>query len=136
MLKISVANLLSRRLPIKEIRQIAERVLIEEGIEEGEVSVVLAGDELLLELNRKYRGVDKTTDVLAFPFEEEECLGEVIISVDAARDQARAYGHSIKEEIKILLVHGILHLIGYDHEVEEEASKMQARERGIIEGIG
>lgn len=91
-----------------------------------EVSIYLTGDENMRKLNRDYRGKDKPTDVLSFTFGEcvGDCvlLGEIVISVDTARRQAEEQGHSLEDEIRRLLVHGFVHLMGYDHELggEEE----------------
>jgi rRNA maturation RNase YbeY len=87
-------------------------------------------------LNRRYRGKDKPTDVLSFPLTDElypELLGDVVISVDTATRQARRRGHSLREELQILLIHGILHLLGYDHEVSRsEAIRMHRKERETL----
>lgn len=89
-------------------------------------------------LNHRWRGRDRTTDVLAFPLEEGEFgslgtgLGDVVISLDTARHQAEERGLSLEEEVERLLVHGILHLVGYDHERSpEEARRMQRKERAV-----
>jgi probable rRNA maturation factor len=85
----------------------------------GEVSVVLAGDRLVRRLNRQYRGKDRSTDVLAFPGEGgEEGLGDVVISVPMAERNARREGHTVLQELDILALHGLLHLLGYDHETD------------------
>lgn len=88
-------------------------------------------------LNRQYRGKDKPTDVLSFPLADElhpELLGDVVISVDTAARQAQRRGHSLREEIQTLLIHGVLHLLGYDHEVSRsEAIRMHRKEREIME---
>jgi probable rRNA maturation factor len=86
----------------------------------GEVSVVLAGDGLLRRLNREYRGKDRPTDVLSFPGAGgEEGLGDVVISVPAAERNARAQGHGLRRELDILALHGLLHVLGYDHETDD-----------------
>lgn len=86
----------------------------------GEVSVVLAGDDLLRRLNREYRGRDRPTDVLSFPGPGEgEGLGDVVISVPTAARNARRQGHSVQRELDILAVHGLLHVLGYDHETDD-----------------
>ncbi len=101
-----------------------------EGVLDGELSVVLGKDELLQRLNKEYRGIDKPTDVLAFGWGQTlkvECspafyfqgltpiLGEIIISLDAVNRQAEEYNHSFEKELTILIIHGLLHLLGYDH---------------------
>lgn len=92
-------------------------------------------------LNRIYRKVDKTTDVLAFAMRESgspnsALLGDVVISIPTAQRQSRDAGHSVEQELTILLIHGVLHLCGYDHErSEREARRMFRRERAIFRAI-
>ncbi len=94
-------------------------------------------------LNRRYRGIDRTTDVLSFSFREgafgdlrPEALGDIVISVPRADRQAREAGHPLNHEIEILLIHGLVHLLGYDHERSpSEARRMQLRERQFLERI-
>ncbi|MBU1488071.1 rRNA maturation RNase YbeY [bacterium] len=121
-----------KRIDLKKVRRIVEAVLSAEDAENGRVSIVLANDKFIKELNAKYRGVDEPTDVLAFGFEEEEDLGEIIISVPTCLKQAIEYGHSFEEELALLLVHGVLHLLSYDHLEDDEAKIMQERERKIL----
>lgn len=91
-------------------------------------------------LNRQYRQKDKPTDVLSFPLADDVCpalLGDVVISVDTATRQAHRRGHSLREEIQTLLIHGVLHLLGYDHEVSRsEAIRMRKKEREIKAIVG
>ena len=91
------------------------------------ISVSLVDNEFIHEMNRDYRGIDRPTDVISFAFLDNEdrqalykskepvCLGDIYISVDKAKEQAKEYGHSIKRELSFLFVHGLLHLLGYDH---------------------
>jgi probable rRNA maturation factor len=110
---------------------VVARVLAAEGVAAG-VSVVVTGDARVRDLNRRYRDEDKRTDVLSFsqredagefvvPPEEPARLGDVVISLPAARRQAKQAGHSLEREIALLVVHGLLHLLGYDHATEAEA---------------
>lgn len=88
----------------------------------GEVNVQLTTDAVIRKLNRQFRGKNKTTDVLSFPAEgigAEELAGDLAISVETARKQAIAQGHPLSTEIKVLILHGLLHLAGYDHETDE-----------------
>ncbi|HZD96310.1 MAG TPA: rRNA maturation RNase YbeY, partial [Candidatus Sulfotelmatobacter sp.] len=89
----------------------------------GEVDVLITGSSRVRELNRRFRRKNKPTDVLSFPRIEG---GDIAISADIARDNARRYGHSSAEELKILLLHGMLHLAGYDH--ESDNGRMATRE--------
>lgn len=99
-----------------------------------EVSIVLTDNEYIRELNRKYRSVDRATDVLAFPM-DEEILGDIVISVEKAKEQALAYRESFKNEIGRLVIHGILHLIGYDDSSGGGLKKMHEREEEILKEI-
>lgn len=88
----------------------------------GEVVIVLARDALLRQLNRAYRGKDAATDVLAFEGGEgADALGDIVISIDAAERNANGAGHSLADELDILVLHGWLHLLGYDHESDQGA---------------
>ena len=95
----------------------------------GEVDVLLAGDRTLRRLNREFRGKDKTTDVLSFPAAAEmrqEFAGDLAISLNTAQRQAEAEGHTLRDEVRVLLLHGLLHLQGMDHETDR--GEMAARE--------
>jgi probable rRNA maturation factor len=99
----------------------------------GEIAVVFAGDALLRRLNRDYRFKDKTTDVLSFPGQDRDMgLGDVIISVETARANSRSHSRTLDRELEILALHGLLHVLGYDHETDQgemEALEKQLRSR-------
>ena len=108
-----------------------------------EVSIVLANDEYIHALNREYRGKDCPTDVLSFALNEGEdpevlngpeevLLGDIIISIETATRQAEEYGHSLERELAYLTVHGILHLLGYDHMIEEDKQEMRGEEEHVL----
>ncbi|MHB8619619.1 MAG: rRNA maturation RNase YbeY [Chloroflexota bacterium] len=110
-----------------------------------EVSLLLAGDERMRQLNRDYRHMDKPTDVLSFSQREGDAtfiappdgsvnLGDVIVSVDTARRQAVEQAHPLPRELAHLAVHGTLHLLGYDHQTDEEEAEMNTLERQVLEG--
>ncbi len=112
-----------------------------------EVSIVLCDDPYIHALNRDYRGKDQPTDVLSFALNEgeaeqiidgpaENLLGDIIISLDTAACQAEEYGHSLEREIAYLTVHGMLHLLGYDHEEEADKCEMRTEEEHILELLG
>jgi probable rRNA maturation factor len=106
-----------------------------------DLGLVFCGDRLIRQLNRRYRGQDRPTDVLAFPMASSPTsptpfLGEVIISIPTARRQARQEGHSLEREVAALLVHGILHLHGYDHNEEKDARRMRREELRLLGWIG
>jgi len=117
--------------------RIAKRLLAMSRESGSELSIELIDDRRMRRLNRIYRKKDRTTDVLSFPMREAggprtKLLGDVVISVPRARRQARQAGRSMDEELAMLLIHGVLHLCGYDHERgEREARRMQRRERAM-----
>jgi rRNA maturation RNase YbeY len=124
----------------------ARAILSNLGETSAELGVLFVGDQRMRGLNRRYRGKDRTTDVLAFAMREArtphtlrrtpDMLGDVVISVPTACRQAMEAGRSLDEELAWLLVHGILHLCGYDHErSEREARRMHRRERMIQRSI-
>ncbi len=97
-------------------------------------SAVLVSDRRIQELNRRYRKRSVATDVLAFSLRENGYLGEVVISAPTARRQARRYRHRVEEEVKLLLLHGVLHLLGYDHETDR--GQMARREHTLRRRLG
>lgn len=97
------------------------------------VSIAFVGDRRMSSLNTRYRGMRATTDVLSFPGRENE-LGEIIISVPQARRQASLYGQSLARELDLLVVHGLLHLIGYDHLRPKERARMTRKEVELLGG--
>ncbi|HHY28566.1 MAG TPA: rRNA maturation RNase YbeY [Desulfitobacterium dehalogenans] len=127
---------------------IEKAIRLSNGPEEAEVSLTLVNDARIHELNRDYRGVDRPTDVLSFALQEEtedepdildyedDLLGDIIISVERARNQAADYEHSFERELVYLAVHGTLHLLGYDHMEEEEKEKMRQQEEAVMSQIG
>jgi probable rRNA maturation factor len=115
-----------------------------------EIDCDITDNDTIRKLNKVYRGIDRPTDVLSFAFtqsrEEDlvyfpevtgnpQYLGEIIVSYPKAVEQAQHLGHSLEEELRLLLVHGVLHLVGYDHEKDSDARKMRARESIIIKYI-
>ncbi len=124
-----------------DLQDIVARVLELEGLSEGEVSVVITDDRAVRDLNRRYRGVDAATDVLSFPMQDAEgprlpeeppYLGDVVIAFPVAAAQARHYGHSVQEELRLLVVHGTLHLLGYDHATPEEEAEMWQKQEAVL----
>ena len=131
------------------IRKAVLATLEYENIEEDcEASITFCDDEKIRELNKKFRNIDRATDVLSFPlFDEDaaeysvpeiECmLGDIVISLERAKAQAEEFGHSYERETAFLAVHSVLHLLGYDHETgEEDEIDMRRRQSDIMEKIG
>ena len=109
---------------------------------EADLTIVLTDDEQMQELNLDFRGMDSPTDVLSFPASEVDpetgmpYLGDILISVERARDQAEAGGHPLEAELQLLIVHGILHLLGHDHGEPEEKDRMWAAQAEILARLG
>ena len=112
-----------------------------------EVSVVLTDDTDIQQLNCQYRGKDRPTDVLSFALNEGDepdifgadaaiLIGDIIISVETAARQAAEYGHSLEREVAYLALHGMLHLLGYDHETETDKAEMRAEEEHVLAELG
>ncbi|MCX8073708.1 MAG: rRNA maturation RNase YbeY [Candidatus Binatia bacterium] len=132
-----------RGLRVRALRAFVQRALELVQEPEGEVCVQLVDDATIHALNRRYRGKDRPTDVLAFAAREgprvpgdEQWLGDIVISVETAERQAREHGHSLLREVHCLTVHGLLHLLGYDHERSAaEARRMRRKERWLLRAL-
>jgi rRNA maturation RNase YbeY len=132
-----------RRVTFDQARldRLARSILSDVGEASAELGILFVGDHRMRSLNRQYRGKDRTTDVLAFamreaPHSSADLLGDVVIAVPTAVRQAKQGQRSLDEELTVLLVHGILHLCGYDHERgEKEARRMHRRERMVLRSI-
>lgn len=131
------------------IRRAVEETLAYEGVlDDCEVSVTLCDNEEIRELNKKFRNIDRATDVLSFPLfdddgmdahvEELDCmLGDIVLSLERARQQAEEFGHSFEREVAFLTVHSTLHLLGYDHETSpEDEADMRRRQSEITDKMG
>ena len=117
------------------------------GVMDAEVSVTLTDDAHIHVLNRDYRSVDRPTDVLSFALTESEepaildapygvVLGDLVISLERVAAQAEEYGHSVLRELSFLTVHGMLHLLGYDHSEEEDRLEMEEEQRHVMDVLG
>ncbi|MEK5441790.1 rRNA maturation RNase YbeY [Fredinandcohnia sp. FSL W7-1320] len=137
----------------EECRLVQELLFLaadKEGVSEGtEVSVTFVDNERIKEINREYRDKDQPTDVISFAMEEmgegeiaivgediPKVLGDIIISIPRAKEQAEDYGHSFARELGFLAVHGFLHLLGYDHITKQDEEKMFSRQKEILEAYG
>ena len=131
---------------LEEILRAADIVGEIYSVENCELSITLTDDENIHALNKKFRGVDRATDVLSFAFRESdepeiidadfEILGDVIISLERAKVQAEEFGHSFLREVIFLEVHGLLHLLGYDHIDDDERQEMENEQRFIMNKLG
>jgi probable rRNA maturation factor len=151
-LDLTVAPAYEDEVDQQLIEEIFRRALVANGfVGPVEVSVVVTDDAAVHELNRQYRGVDRPTDVLSFsqlespahlsgeefpsPPETPRPLGDIVISGDRVRSQALEYGHSQRRELAYLAAHGLLHLLGFDHEAESDRQKMRDAEEAALRSV-
>lgn len=131
------------------VRRAVEATLAYENIKDDcEVSVTFCDNQEIREINKRFRNIDRETDVLSFPLfdddgmdahvEELNCvLGDIVLSLEKARAQAEEFGHSFEREVAFLTVHSVLHLLGYDHETgEEDERDMRRRQSEIVDKLG
>jgi len=136
------------RVNQQRIRSLLRKALRLLGLRRAELSILFVNDRRMRILNRQYRGVDRTTDVLSFP-QIEHCsklsalsskqfvLGDIIINLHKAKRQAAEYGLTLDEELKKLLIHGLVHLLGYNHEKSRHhENKMEKKEKELLDAIG
>lgn len=131
------------KIDVDLMEEKTRKVLDDLGCKESELSILLVDDKEIQRLNKQYRGIDSSTDVLSFSMGEGKgseinrwLLGDIIISLETASKQASERGHDIIDEVLMLIVHGILHLLGYHHEDSDEyAKKMKDHEQKILRDI-
>lgn len=128
---------------IKTIKKYVKKCLREENVKGSSFNIILITNEEIKKLNAKYRNIEKETDVISFALEDEKnekfflkerVLGDIYISVDKAKSQSNEYGHSLKRELSFLAVHGLLHLLGYDHIEKEDEKIMFEKQELILDG--
>lgn len=125
------------------VQRVLTKALADLNLADAELSVLLTDNPTIADLNKTYRGQDRPTDVLSFSQREgdlanpdDPLLGDIVISIDRALEQAQDYGHSPEREVAFLAVHGLLHLLGYDHEVAEDERVMMDRTEAILAPLG
>ena len=142
-LKILIDNQQKKKIPTHVIREKTKQILNALGCDDHEISIVLTDDEQIQGLNKQYRGIDKPTNVLAFPMQEGEfteispgLLGDLVISCETAQKEARAANIELTERLSQLLIHGALHLVGFDHETSDlDAQKMEEKSIELLRRI-
>lgn len=114
-------------------------------LKKASCSIIIVDNSFIHNLNKEYRGIDRVTDVISFALEDDKSmvipdgirlLGDIYISLDKAKEQAKEYGHSLERELCFLAVHGVYHLLGYDHESEEDAKNMFKKQEEVLEYYG
>lgn len=119
----------------RRMRDIVRTVLEGERVEDAEISLAFVDNETIHHLNRRYLGHDEPTDVLSFPFSEPNArrlAGELVIGAEVAKSQAEALGHDVQAELALYVIHGLLHLCGYDDKDASSAAEMRRRERHYL----
>ena len=128
--------------PAELLEQAARAVLNLPGVPDGDLTIALVDDLRIQALNRDFLGTDASTDVLSFPADEADpetgrrYLGDVVISLARAAEQARTRGHPVEAEMQLLVVHGVLHLLGHDHAGAAEKQRMWAAQAEVLESLG
>lgn len=140
-----IDNRQSKYSVTKEMKILIENIINEalrvEGLSNNyEVSISFVENDEIKALNRDYRGVDKETDVLSFPMDDKfqistPLLGDIIISMEKANEQATIYGHTIEREIGYLIAHSMFHLMGYDHLIDAEKKIMREKEKQVMKNL-
>lgn len=149
-MNLLLANNTDEDLDLLSIRKKAEATIgevlkVEKITDNAEVSLSIVDRDAIHKLNKDYRDVDRETDVLSFPLDEEGydnegnpiiLLGDIVICLDVAEDQANDFGHSLEREMMYLICHSTLHLLGYDHIEEDDKREMRAKEKEVMKNLG
>ncbi len=142
MINIEVALGLGLKISSASLERTALETLQQQSVLDADLTLVVSDDDAIRELNRNFLGNDSPTDVLSFPANEMDpetgrrYLGDVIISLPRAREQAEGAGHPVEAELQLLVIHGVLHLLGYNHAEAEEKALMWAAQAQVLERIG
>ena len=130
---------------LETVKKVLYSAIEKEKLENVSFNLIIVDNDYIHELNKTYRHIDRETDVITFALEdedtivlpnEERILGDIYISIDRAREQAKEYGHSLLRELSFLAVHGFYHLLGYDHQTPEEEKVMFTRQEEVLEAYG
>ena len=127
------------------IEKVVNKAFETEDIKKASCSIIIVDNTFIHKLNKEYRGIDRVTDVISFALEDDKSmiipddirlLGDIYICLDKAKEQAKEYGHSLERELCFLAVHGVYHLLGYDHETEEDAKIMFKKQEEVLMEYG
>ena len=130
---------------LETVENVLQKALEKEKLENTSFNLIIVDNNYIHELNKKYRNIDRPTDVITFALEdensviipnEERILGDIYISIDKAREQSKEYQHSLLRELSFLAVHGFYHLLGYDHQTKEEEKIMFQKQEEVLEEYG
>lgn len=143
-MSIGIFNKTEEKIDKSFVRKVVKHTLKKMEAEKSEVNIIFVGLEEIHEINKTYRNVDRPTDVISFALEdtedvtvyEERVLGDIYICLDKVHEQAKEYGHTEIREMAFLIVHGLLHLLGYDHMIKEEEKIMLGLQEEILNEMG
>lgn len=141
-MKVEVVNLTHENVDTKDLKKLCKYIVRKLKIKKPIFNVIIVDNKRIREINRDHRKIDKETDVISFALEENSdiiysrfrLLGDIYISIDKAKEQAKCYGHALRRELCFLTTHGVLHLLGYDHIDENDRKKMRELEECVLNG--
>lgn len=144
MVEYDIINLSNKEIKeLDKVKEVIDSALKSENVTNAIFNIAIVDNEKIRELNRDYRHIDKYTDVISFALEDHKdniksdlrVLGDIYISIDKAIEQSIEYGHSLLRELSFLSVHGLLHLLGYDHQTESEEKIMKGKTEVILNAM-
>jgi probable rRNA maturation factor len=144
-MNIEVINLLDDKIELlDELKSFLYKVCEDEKLDNVIFNVIIVNNEKIHEINKEYRGIDRPTDVISFALEDDKSfnrndirvLGDIYISIDKVKSQSEEYGHSFKRELFFLAIHGLLHLLGYDHMNPEDEKVMFSKQEEVLSRYG
>lgn len=141
---VEIINETNEIIDYYDLKKTIDYALTYEKVSNGIMNVIIIDNEKIHQINKEYRGIDRPTDVISFALEDDKTfvdtdfrvLGDIYISIDKVYEQAEAYGHSRRRELSFLTVHGILHLLGYDHMQEDDEKIMFGKQDEILNNLG
>ena len=142
--EITITNETDEYVDEALLNKVADYAMMSEDVNNAVVNIIIVDNKKIREINKEYRKIDKETDVISFALEDDDTfiklpirvLGDIYISIDKVKAQALEYGHSLKREICFLVVHGILHLLGYDHMNISDEKVMFSKQDKILDELG
>lgn len=134
-MKITIQNISKTdlKIDINKLKKYLNAILAELGEKNISLNIALVNNEYIKELNLRYRKINRATDILAFTADEEKELGDIAISLEMANLQSKVFKNSFEKEVMLLLTHGILHLLGYDHHNKKDEGKMNSLQKELME---
>ena len=142
--EIDLINETKEEIDLDDLRKVIDKALESENVSNAIMNVIIIDNERIHEINKEYRGIDRPTDVISFALEDDKTfvntdfrvLGDIYISIDKVHEQAKIYGHSERRELSFLTVHGVLHLLGFDHMEKEDEIVMFKKQDEILDSLG